>query len=83
MWYREAVYHAPPPARVTLERITLESEELYRTATPPSPGETIPISVPPYPINDSVPTEEEVEWAVWRLRGNRSGGPSQMRAEHL
>ena len=27
-WYQEAVDHAPPPARVTLERITAESKKL-------------------------------------------------------
>ena len=80
-WYQEAVDHVPPPAWVTLKRITAEREELY-PAVPP-PRETIPISVPPSQIDDSVPTEEEVEWAVWILRGHRSGGPSWMRSEHL
>ena len=51
--------------------------------TPPPRGETIPVSVPPYPIDNSVPTEEAVEWEVRRLWGHRSGGPYQMRAEHL
>ena len=37
----------------------------------------------PSPIDDSVPTDEEVEWVVRRLRGHRLGGPSRMRAEHL
>ena len=32
---------------------------------------------------NSVPTEENIEWAVKRLRNHRSGGPSGMRAEHL
>ena len=83
-WYQEAADHAPPHARVTLERITAEREVLYCTVPPPPPrGETIPLSVPPSPIDDSVPTEEEVKWAVRRLRGHCSGGPSRMRAEHL
>ena len=30
-----------------------------------------------------VPMEDDIEWAVKRLRNNRSGGPSGMRAEHL
>ena len=30
-----------------------------------------------------VPTEDEIEWAVKRLRNKRSGGPSGMRAEYL
>ena len=37
----------------------------------------------PSAIDDSVPTEEEVEWAVSILRGYQLGGPSRMRAEHL
>ena len=37
----------------------------------------------PSPIDESIPIEEEVEWAVRILRGNRSGGPSHMRAKHL
>ena len=39
--------------------------------------------MPPFQIDDSVPTEEEVDWAVRILQGHRSGGPSQMRAKHL
>ena len=27
--------------------------------------------------------EEDIEWVVKRLRTNRSGNPSRMRAEHL
>ena len=55
-WYQEAANHAPPPAQVTLERITAERDELYRAVPPP--GETIPISMPPSPIGDFVPIEE-------------------------
>ena len=80
-WYREVVDHALPPARVKFERITAECKELYSAVLPP--GETIPIFLPPSPINNSVPTYEEVEWAVRRLRGHWLGGPSHMRTEHL
>ena len=73
--------HALLPAWVTLERITAERKELYSAVL--LTGETIPISVPPSQIDDSVPTEEEVEWAVCILRGHRSGCPSWMRSEHL
>ena len=34
-------------------------------------------------IDDSVPTEDEIAAAVKKLRRNRSGGPSRIRAEHL
>ena len=30
-----------------------------------------------------VPEEGEIEWAVKRLRNNRSVGPSRMRVEHV
>ena len=80
-WRRAAVDHAPPPARITPERITAERMELYRVVPPP--GENIPTSVPPSQNEDSVPTEEEVEWEVQIIRWHQSGGPSQMCDEHL
>ena len=64
-WYRAAVGRAPPPSRVTLERITAERVDLYSYV--PSPEANIPISVEPFPVDDSVPTEEEIEWVVKHL----------------
>ena len=80
-WYNAAFDRALPPARVTLERITAERVELYSYVLPP--GKNIPTSVHPFPVEDSVPTEDEIKWAVKRLCNNRSGGPSRMQAEHL
>ena len=80
-WYRAAANRVPPPARATLERITLERVELYSQV--PSPGDNIPVMVKPSEIDDSVPTEDEIADAVTKLRRNRSGGPSRIRAEHL
>ena len=60
-WYQAAVDHAPPPAQVTLERIKAERVELYSYVS--SLGKNIPISVQPFPVDDSVPTEYEIEWA--------------------
>ena len=34
-------------------------------------------------VEDGVPTEAEIEWAVKRLQNNRAGGTSRMRAEDL
>ena len=34
-------------------------------------------------MDDSVPMEDDIEWAVTGLRKNSSGGASGMRAEHL
>ena len=46
--------------------------ELY-SYIPPL-GTTIPISVQPLPVDDSVPTEDKIEWVMTRLRNHRSGG---------
>ena len=80
-WYKAAVNRAPPPARAMLERITAKRVDLYRYV--PSPGENIPVTVAPAEVDDSVPTEDKIEDAVKKLRRNRSGGASGMRAEHL
>ena len=34
-------------------------------------------------MEDGVPEEGDIEWAVKRLRINRAGGPSRMRTEDL
>ena len=47
------------------------------------PGNTIPVTIEPFVVEDGVPTEAEIERAVKRLRKNRAGGPSRMRAEDL
>ena len=71
-WYRDAVNCALPSARVTLEQITAEREDLYSYVLPL--GANIPIYVEPFPVDDLVPTEDEIEWAVKRLQNHRSGG---------
>ena len=80
-WYKAAANRGPPPARATLDRITAERVELYSQV--PSPGENIPVTVNPSEIDESVPTEYEIAETVKKLRRNRLGGPSWIRAEHL
>ena len=80
-WYQAAAKRGPTPARATLERITAERTELYSQVT--SLGEKIPVTVEPKLIDDSVPTEGEIVAAVKKLRRNRLGGPSRIRAEHM
>ena len=63
--YQAAVNRAPPPARVTLELITVEWVELY-SYVPPR-GENTPVSVEPFPMDYLVSTEDEIKWAVKRL----------------
>ena len=59
-----------------VERVTLYSQV-------PPPGDRIPVDIEPFAVEDGVPEEREIEWAVKRLQNNRAGGPSQMRAEDL
>ena len=54
-WYKAAVDRTPPPARVTLERITEESVALYCQVQPP--GEIIPLYAYTSPVEVLVPTE--------------------------
>ena len=41
------------------------------------------MTVDPALIDDLVPTEDEIVAAVKKLRRNRSGGPSRIRAENI
>ena len=59
-----------------MERVALYSRV-------PPPGDSIPVEIELFEVEDGVPDEGEIEWAVKRLRNNRSGWPSQMRVEHL
>ena len=49
----------------------------------PPLGVNIPIYVEPFLVEDLVPTEDNIEWAVKRLQNHCSGGPSGIRAKHL
>ena len=60
--------------------------ELYRAIPPPyrpPGGENTPMSVKPSHTDNFVPTEEEVNWVVRRLRGHRLGFPYRICAKHL
>ena len=46
-------------------------------------GENIHITFKPFPMDALVHMEDDIEWAMRRMKSNRSGGPSGMRAEHL
>ena len=81
VWYKAAVDRAPLPARATLERVTAERMDLYCYV--PYPGNNIPLSVKPFPLDDPLPTEDKIEEVVKNIRRNRFGEPSGMRDEHL
>ena len=55
-WYKAVVDPAPPTSWVTLEWIMAERVELYIYVLPP--GTNTPIFVQPFPVDDSVTTEE-------------------------
>ena len=55
-----------------LERITAEKVDLYSYV--PSPGENILVTVRPVQVDDSVPTEDEIEGAVKKCGGTDLGG---------
>ena len=80
-WYKIMAGRTLPPARLTIERITEERVALHHHIPPP--GENIPVSVDPFPLDDLVPMEDDIEWAVRRMRDNFSGGPSRIRAGNL
>ena len=80
-WYKDLVNRTPPPAWITPKRIILERFNLYHHTHPQE--ENIPLCIGLYQVEESVPTEDNIEWAVWRLRNNFSRVPSGMRAEHL
>ena len=80
-WYKVMAGCVLLPAQLTIERITEERVALHYH-TPP-PGEKIPISVDPFPLDELEPMEDNIEWEVRRLRDNRSSSPSGIRAEHL
>ena len=41
------------------------------------------MQIEPFEVENKVPDEGGIEWAVKRLLNNRSWGPLRMRAEHL
>ena len=46
-------------------------------------GDSIPVDIEPFTVEDGVPDEGYIEWAVKCLRNNHAGGALRMRAEDL
>ena len=49
----------------------------------PPLGSNILVALILFPVDDGVPEEDDVAWAVSRLHRNRARGPSGMRAKYL
>ena len=71
----------PPPARINIVQINVVRVELYLQVPPP--GDKIPVKTYPFAINDNILLMDKIEWSVCCLRCHRSGGTSNIRAEHL
>ena len=69
-WHREAVDTATKPWHASMERQTVEWEELYDFKA--LPGEHIPVNRDPNPSPDT-PLNEEIRTAVKRLRNGTKG----------
>ena len=72
LWYKYAVNRPPPTSRVTINHMIEDRVELYRHV--PSPGQSIPVGITPFPVDNSVLDDKEIAWEVRRLHLNHSGG---------
>ena len=75
-WYKDAVELPPPPARVSPATMMAEREDLYRHVPPPE--DPIPVEDLPFLVDDDIPEDKEIAWAVRKLFLNRSGSLSGM-----
>ena len=78
---RDVYNRLPTPARISLETLTAEREDLY-THVPP-PGLPITIEVDPFPVDDNILGEEYIFEAVLRLQLHRAKVPYGMRSKQL
>ena len=80
MWgcYKEAVDRPTPPDRMAISTMMVNKVKLYQHFPPP--GYLISVGVKPFLVNESIPEDQQIAWAVLRLRLNRSGGPLGIRA---
>jgi hypothetical protein len=82
-WNQHHGDRPPKPTRQDLDTLTTEFTDLYTREDPSPPGGPIPVHVQPYPIDDTIPDEAEIERMVRRLKNHKAAGPTQIRAEDL
>ena len=80
-WYRDALDCPPPPARVSIATMTVERVEMFWHI--PMLGHPITVGVQLFPVEKSIPEEEDIAWLVRRLLLNCSGSLPGMRVEHI
>ena len=66
-WYKYATDRPRPPACVTIEQMTVEWVALYWKVPPPW-EEGVPVAIDPFLVDEFIPSEAEVEWAMPRLQ---------------
>ena len=73
------------PATKTLLPFNGETDsrkgQVVRAGTPP--GESIPINVEPFEVDDAVPTDSEIRGVVKGMKNGRAGGSGGITAEHI
>jgi hypothetical protein len=80
-WYKHASGRTSHPSKKDLKILQTDYGELL-TNKPPA-GEPISILVSPFDVDDSIPSEAEIEKVVGRLHSGRRPGPTGMRPEDL
>ena len=75
--YKDAMDRPPPPSGVAIATMTEERVNIYQNVPPPR--EPIPVGDLPFLVDNTIPEDEEIGWAVRRLGLNRLGSPLGMR----
>ena len=73
-WYTAAMDKPPKPCHASMEKQTVEREELYWKVSPP--GDPILINVKPFGLDDSIPEDVVIRVVVEDLKNVRAGGSS-------
>jgi hypothetical protein len=73
-WYKKRGGPITKPTSADMEQLRDTYQSFF--ATSPPPGDPIPIHVDPYPVNDDVPSEEEISFALDHMCRGRCPGPS-------
>jgi hypothetical protein len=80
-WYRNTLDSMAHPCPQTMEQQTAERVALY--ARRDSPGDPLPITIDPVPIDDGTPTDAKIRDTAQQLTNGQASGASGMRAEDV
>jgi hypothetical protein len=80
-WYQAATETQAKPCYHTMERQTLEQDDLYTRRA--SPGNPLPINYGPIKINDDAPSDTEIRLATSKLSNGQAAGASRIRTKNV